>query len=92
MLSTDQSTHRVAVFGLLITLGQAVVYVFSGMYGDPSDIGYGISFLIVVQVRLIPEDLFLYFCLFGSPSFIAPASHVVHTRVDSRLGSCLLPA
>jgi protein transport protein SEC61 subunit alpha len=36
--------------GLLITLGQAVMYVISGMYGEPSDLGMGICFLIVVQL------------------------------------------
>eukprot|EP00730_Choanoeca_flexa_P012881 TRINITY_DN4713_c0_g2_i2.p1 TRINITY_DN4713_c0_g2~~TRINITY_DN4713_c0_g2_i2.p1 ORF type:complete len:474 (+),score=121.81 TRINITY_DN4713_c0_g2_i2:162-1583(+) len=36
--------------GLLITLGQAIMYVISGMYGDPSDLGAGICFLIVVQL------------------------------------------
>jgi len=35
---------------MVITVGQAIVYVMTGMYGDPSDIGFGICFLIVVQV------------------------------------------
>ncbi|TMS39192.1 hypothetical protein L596_005757 [Steinernema carpocapsae] len=38
------------LFGMLITIGQAIVYVASGMYGDPADIGMGISALIVVQL------------------------------------------
>ena len=37
---------------MVITIGQAIVYVMTGMYGDPSDIGFGICFLIVVQVSL----------------------------------------
>lgn len=38
------------LFGMIITLGQALVYVLTGMYGDPSQIGWGISFLIVFQL------------------------------------------
>lgn len=39
------------LIGILITLGEAIAYVFSGMYGDISDIGLFKAFLIVVQVR-----------------------------------------
>ncbi|KII73960.1 Protein transport protein Sec61 subunit alpha isoform B [Thelohanellus kitauei] len=35
---------------MLITLGQAIVYVSTGMYGSPSDMGMGICALIVVQL------------------------------------------
>lgn len=35
---------------MLITVGQAIVYVISGMYGDPKEIGAGICLLIVVQL------------------------------------------
>jgi hypothetical protein len=38
------------LLGLLITVGQAVVYVMSGMYGDPAQLGAGICLIIVVQV------------------------------------------
>jgi len=38
------------LLGLVITIGQAVVYVMSGMYGDPADIGAGICLLLVVQL------------------------------------------
>ena len=38
------------VFGMIITFGQATVYVMSGMYGEPSDLGYGICLLIIIQV------------------------------------------
>jgi len=38
------------LLGLVITVGQSVVYVMSGMYGDPSDIGAGICLVIVVQL------------------------------------------
>lgn len=35
---------------MVITVGQAIVYVLSGLYGDPSEIGAGICLLIVVQL------------------------------------------
>jgi len=38
------------LLGLLITVGQAVVYVMSGMYGDPAQLGAGICLIIVVQL------------------------------------------
>lgn len=36
--------------GLFICVGQAVAYVWSGMYGDVKDLGVGNGFLIVVQL------------------------------------------
>jgi protein transport protein SEC61 subunit alpha len=38
------------LFGMIITVGQAIVYVMTGMYGVPAEMGFGICFLIVVQV------------------------------------------
>ncbi|CAI4224544.1 unnamed protein product [Auanema sp. JU1783] len=38
------------LFGMVITIGQAIVYVMSGLYGDPAEIGAGICLLIVVQL------------------------------------------
>jgi protein transport protein SEC61 subunit alpha len=38
------------VFGMVITLGQGIVYVMTGMYGEPSDIGAGVCLLIVIQL------------------------------------------
>lgn len=35
---------------MIITLGQASVYVFSGMYGEWADLGAGNAFLLVVQL------------------------------------------
>ncbi|KAJ8301634.1 hypothetical protein KUTeg_020621 [Tegillarca granosa] len=37
------------LFGMVITIGQAIVYVMTGMYGDPSDIGAGVCLLIIIQ-------------------------------------------
>lgn len=39
------------VFGMIITIGQAIVYVMTGMYGDPAEMGAGICLLIIFQVR-----------------------------------------
>lgn len=38
------------LFGLLITIGQGTAYVFSGMYGDLSELGAGNAFLIIIQL------------------------------------------
>lgn len=42
----------VAVFGLIITIGQAIVYVMTGMYGEPSEMGAGVCLLIIIQVGI----------------------------------------
>uniref|UniRef100_A0A8D2CRH1 SEC61 translocon subunit alpha 2 n=1 Tax=Sciurus vulgaris TaxID=55149 RepID=A0A8D2CRH1_SCIVU len=39
------------LFGMIITIGQAIVYVMTGMYGDPAEMGAGICLLIIIQVR-----------------------------------------
>jgi len=38
------------LFGLVITLGQAIVYVMTGMYGEPNELGLGICLLIIIQL------------------------------------------
>lgn len=38
------------LFGMMITIGQAIVYVMTGMYGDPSDLGAGVCLLIIIQL------------------------------------------
>eukprot|EP00922_Rhytidocystis_sp_ex-Travisia-forbesii_P038432 GHVS01057254.1.p1 GENE.GHVS01057254.1~~GHVS01057254.1.p1 ORF type:complete len:474 (+),score=65.87 GHVS01057254.1:222-1643(+) len=38
------------LFGLLITIGEAVAYVISGMYGDVSELGAGNAILIILQL------------------------------------------
>lgn len=40
------------LFGMLITIGEAVAYVVSGMYGNVSDIGTVTSVLIIIQLFL----------------------------------------
>lgn len=36
---------------MIITIGQSIVYVMTGMYGDPSEMGAGICLLIIIQVK-----------------------------------------
>lgn len=38
------------LFGMVITVGQAVVYVLTGMYGPPSELGTGVCILIIIQL------------------------------------------
>lgn len=38
------------LFGMIITIGQAIVYVMTGMYGDPAEIGAGVCLLIIIQL------------------------------------------
>lgn len=38
------------LFGMVITIGQSIVYVMTGMYGDPADLGSGVCLLIIIQL------------------------------------------
>jgi len=38
------------LFGIIITIGQAIVYVMTGMYGVPAEMGMGVCLLIVIQL------------------------------------------
>lgn len=38
------------LFGMIITIGQSIVYVMTGMYGEPADLGAGICLLIIIQL------------------------------------------
>ena len=40
---------------MLITIGEAVAYVVSGMYGDVRELGAGNAILIIVQVLQPPS-------------------------------------
>lgn len=48
---------------MIITIGQAIVYVMTGMYGDPSEMGAGICLLIIIQVRtcvFFSKEMWIY--------------------------------
>jgi protein transport protein SEC61 subunit alpha len=38
------------VFALIISLGQATVYVLTGLYGQPKDLGAGVCLLLILQL------------------------------------------
>eukprot|EP01115_Flamella_aegyptia_P007170 TRINITY_DN2984_c0_g1_i2.p1 TRINITY_DN2984_c0_g1~~TRINITY_DN2984_c0_g1_i2.p1 ORF type:complete len:469 (-),score=164.09 TRINITY_DN2984_c0_g1_i2:30-1436(-) len=38
------------LLGMIITIGQGTAYVLSGMYGDPKELGFGNSLLIITQL------------------------------------------
>ncbi|KAF7310035.1 Protein transport protein Sec61 alpha [Mycena indigotica] len=38
------------LFALIIALGQGIVYVMSGLYGQPSELGAGVCLLLIVQL------------------------------------------
>jgi protein transport protein SEC61 subunit alpha len=38
------------LFGIIITIGEAVAYVLSGMYGEVKDLGAGNAILIILQL------------------------------------------
>jgi len=45
-------TKQLPVLAIIISFGQACVYVFSGLYGPPADLGLGVCVLLVVQLVL----------------------------------------
>lgn len=45
-----RSPSDASVLALLISFGQAVVYVLSGLYGQPKDLGAGICLLLIFQL------------------------------------------
>eukprot|EP00397_Hematodinium_sp_SG-2012_P009312 GEMP01009394.1.p1 GENE.GEMP01009394.1~~GEMP01009394.1.p1 ORF type:complete len:474 (+),score=68.66 GEMP01009394.1:69-1490(+) len=53
-LKEDRSLFQGAqkLFGMLITMGSAVAYVMSGMYGDLETLGSGNAILIIIQLFL----------------------------------------
>src|ERR1700749_720901 len=51
-LKTDRELYQTAqkLLAIIMSIGQACVYVFSGLYGPPSDLGLGICILLIVQL------------------------------------------
>jgi protein transport protein SEC61 subunit alpha len=75
--------------GMLITLGQAVAYVLSGMYGELSDLGAGNAILIIIQlfiaglVVLILDELLQAGYGMGSGISLFIATNICETIVWS---------
>lgn len=53
-LKSDRELLQTAqkLFAIILSFGQAIVYVYSGLYGHPSDLGPGVCLLLVVQLLL----------------------------------------
>jgi len=68
MIDVDQGTKEdkqlfqgaQKLLGMVITIGEAVAYVLSGMYGDVSELGAGNAILIIIQLIIAG---FLVICL-----------------------------
>ena len=58
---------------MVMTVTQAIVYVMTGMYGEPAEIGAGVCLLIIIQVHTQPVLTLsgliqLFYCLNTHPS------------------------
>ncbi|KAI8960098.1 SecY subunit domain-containing protein [Daldinia sp. FL1419] len=51
-LKSDRELYQTAqkLFAFILSAGTATVYVFTGLYGPPSDLGAGIVFLLILQL------------------------------------------
>ncbi|KAK4697311.1 protein transport protein SEC61 subunit alpha, partial [Lecanoromycetidae sp. Uapishka_2] len=51
-LKSDRELYQTAqkLFAIILSLGQAMVFVLTGLYGQPSDLGAGVCVLLVVQL------------------------------------------
>jgi protein transport protein SEC61 subunit alpha len=52
MRSYSKLTVVPPVFAILISFGQATVYVLTGLYGQPKDLGAGICLLLILQLMI----------------------------------------
>lgn len=52
MRSYSNPTVVPPVFAILISFGQATVYVLTGLYGQPKDLGAGICLLLILQLMI----------------------------------------
>ncbi|KAI1044545.1 hypothetical protein LB505_010346 [Fusarium chuoi] len=57
-LKSDRELYQTAqkLLAFILSAGTATVYVFSGLYGPPSDLGAGIVFLLILQL-VVAEGL-----------------------------------
>jgi hypothetical protein len=76
------------LLGVLITVGEAVAYVVSGMYGDVKDLGAGNAILIITQlffagiIVICLDELLQKGCVpcFLPPSHLQPTLRRLHTE------------
>lgn len=50
LLPASAASADASVFALIISLGQATVYVLTGLYGSPSSLGAGVCLLLILQL------------------------------------------
>ena len=53
-LKSDRELYQTAqkLFAIILSFGQALVFVLTGLYGQPSDLGTGVCLLLIVQLVL----------------------------------------
>ena len=58
-LKEDRALFNAAqkLFGILITVGEAIAYVISGMYGDLNTLGAGMTYLFILLLSSISQYL-----------------------------------
>ncbi|EAL42993.2 sec61 alpha subunit putative [Entamoeba histolytica] len=77
------------LFGLLMTLGQGIAYIMSGMYGDPSELGFFNCCLILLQlfvaglIVLLLDELLSNGYGFGSAISLFIATNICESIVWS---------
>ncbi|ODQ66295.1 essential subunit of Sec61 complex [Nadsonia fulvescens var. elongata DSM 6958] len=51
-VKSDRELYQTAqkLFAVILSVGQATVYVLTGMYGPPSELGAGVCFLLILQL------------------------------------------
>jgi len=95
IIEVDQSDRRQAalfngaqkLFGLIVTVGEAVAYVLSGMYGPVSELGFFLSTLIVLQLSfagvivLLLDELLQHGYGMGSGISLFIATNICETIV-----------
>jgi protein transport protein SEC61 subunit alpha len=55
----DPAYTYTSVFALITPLGQATIYIVSGLYGQPSDLGASVCLLIIQLIVAILIDILL---------------------------------
>ena len=79
------------LLGVLITIGEAVAYVVSGMYGDVRELGAGNAILIILQVLPLCRQAHLSGRGGGEGGVAWQAPGVIRqSRCSNRVGACCM--
>ena len=79
------------LLGVLITVGEAVAYVVSGMYGDVRELGAGNAILIIVQARACMRTLLLVLQHTGSSTLEADVQTALPALCQCMQMACSTP-